>query len=67
MSFDAAIFLAALGITTLELVEASAVGLALERESNTALPFLYVTLGVLTVFIPMFILGALILFSLTRL
>lgn len=60
MSFDVAIFFAALGITTLELVEASAVGLALERDSGSATPFLYITLGVLVVFIPMFVLGALI-------
>jgi len=57
---DAAIFLAALGITTLELVEAAAVGLALYSETRHHSAFLYVSLGVAAVFIPMFLLGALI-------
>jgi len=60
LAFEIAIFLAALGITTLELVEASAVGLALERDTNSMKPFIYITLGILVVFIPMFLLGALI-------
>lgn len=60
MSFDIAIFLAALGITTLELVEASAVGLALYGDSKRPVVFLFVAFGVLAVFVPMFILGALI-------
>lgn len=60
MSFDVAIFLAALGITTLELVEASAVGLALYGDSKRPAAFLYVALGVTAVFIPMFLLGAVI-------
>src|SRR5271156_3078185 len=60
LPFDVAIFLAALGITTLELVEASAVGLALYGDSKRPSAFLYVALGVVAVFIPMFVLGALI-------
>lgn len=52
--------MAALGITTLELVEASAVGLALYADSRRPSAFLFVALGVLAVFIPMFVLGALI-------
>lgn len=60
MSFDPGIFLAALGITTLELVEASAVGLALYVDSKRPSAFLFVALGVLAVFVPMFVLGALI-------
>jgi len=60
LSFDVAIFLAALGITTLELVEAAAVGLALYGDSNRPSAFLYVALGIVAVFVPMFILGALI-------
>lgn len=60
MAFDVAVFLAALGITTLELVEASAVGLALEAESKSPKAFLYVAAGVLVVLIPTFILGDLI-------
>lgn len=60
MSFDLAIFLAALGITTLEMVEAAAVGLALYGDSRSHSAFLYVALGVGAVFLPMFALGALI-------
>jgi uncharacterized membrane protein len=60
MSFDIAIFFAALGITTLELVEASAVALALYGDSKRHAVFLYVALGVVAVFIPMFVLGQLI-------
>ena len=60
MLFDVAIFLAALGITTLELVEAAAVGLALYGDSRRPSVFLYVALGVIAVFVPMFALGALI-------
>ncbi len=55
-----AIFLAALGITTLELVEAAAVGLALYGDSRHPSVFLFVALGVVAVFVPMFALGALI-------
>jgi uncharacterized membrane protein len=60
LSFDVAIFFAALGITTLELVEASAVGLALYGDSKRPSAFLFVALGVVAVFVPMFALGALI-------
>jgi uncharacterized membrane protein len=59
-SFDIAILLAALGITTLELVEASAVALALYHESKRPAAFLAVIAGTLVVFIPMFLVGALI-------
>jgi uncharacterized membrane protein len=60
LQFDLAIFLAALGITTLELVEAAAVGLALYGDSKRPAAFLFVSLGIVAVFIPMFVLGALI-------
>jgi len=60
LSFDVAIFLAALGITTLELVEASAVALALYGDSKRPAAFLYVSLGIIAVFVLMFALGALI-------
>jgi uncharacterized membrane protein len=56
--FDLAIFLTAFGITTLELVEASAVGLALFADSGKYSAFLYVALGVTTVMIPTFIIGS---------
>jgi uncharacterized membrane protein len=58
--FDLGIFLAALGITMLELAEASAVGLTLYAESSSNMAFLSVTLGVLTVFIPTGVVGGLI-------
>jgi len=58
MSLDPAIFFAALGITMLEMVEASAVGLALYGESRRPAAFFYVALGVLVVFAPMFVVGA---------
>jgi uncharacterized membrane protein len=57
MPFDPAIFFAALGITMLEIVEASAVALALYGESGRPAAFLYVALGVLVVFGPMFVVG----------
>ena len=60
MPFDVAIFLAAIGITTLELVEAAAVGLALYGDSKRPAAFFYVALGVIAVFVPMFMLGVLI-------
>jgi uncharacterized membrane protein len=59
-SLDIAILLAALGITTLELVEAAAVGLALYGESKRPAAFLAIIAGTLVVFIPMFLVGALI-------
>jgi uncharacterized membrane protein len=60
LPFDVAIFLAALGITTLELTEAAAVGLALYGDSKSPSAFFYVALGIVAVFVPMFLLGALI-------
>lgn len=60
MSFDIGIFLAALGITLLELAEASAVGLALYGDSHDYRAFLYVALGVIVVFIPTAVVGDLI-------
>ncbi len=60
MQFDVAIFLTALGITALELVEAAAVGLALYGDTKRPSAFLYVGLGIVAVFVPMFLLGALI-------
>jgi uncharacterized membrane protein len=60
LAFDPAIFLAALGITTLELVEAAAVALALYAQSRRAAVFLYTAAGSVVVFTPMFVLGALI-------
>jgi uncharacterized membrane protein len=60
LSFDPAIFLAALGITTLEIVEAAAVALALYAQSGRPAVFLYTALGTVVVFAPMFVLGALI-------
>jgi len=56
--FDPAIFLTAIGITTLELVEAAAVGLALYADSGRYSAFLYVALGVVTVMIPTLIVGS---------
>ena len=60
MLSDPAIFLAALGITTLEIVEAAAVALALYAHSRRPAVFLYTALGTVVVFAPMFVLGALI-------
>ena len=57
MPFDVAIFLAALGITTLEIVEAAAVGLALYADSGKHFAFLYVALGIIAVLIPTLLLG----------
>jgi uncharacterized membrane protein len=55
--FDIAIFLAALGITTLEIVEAAAVGLALYGESRKRSAFLSIGLGIAVVFVPMLLIG----------
>jgi uncharacterized membrane protein len=57
---EPAIFLAALGITTLELVETAAVSLALHAHSGKNAVYLYASLGTAAVFAPMFVLGALI-------
>ncbi len=56
--FDSAIFLAATGITTLEMVEAAAVGLALYGESGNRLAFFYVALGVVVVLVPTILIGS---------
>ncbi|HYC12327.1 MAG TPA: hypothetical protein VEC02_06685 [Nitrososphaerales archaeon] len=60
MFFDAGIFLAASGITTLELVEAAAVGLALYADSGKASAFIYVAAGVLVVLVPTILVGGLV-------
>jgi uncharacterized membrane protein len=57
---DPGIFLAALGITTLEIVEAAAVALALYAHSRRPAVFLYTGFGIVVVFAPMFVLGDLI-------
>jgi uncharacterized membrane protein len=56
MFVDPAIFLAAMGITLLEISEASAVGLAISGEGGNKV-FLYVALGVLIVFVIAFAVG----------
>jgi len=58
--FDAGIFLAASGITTLELAEAAAVGLALYAGSGKVSAFLFVAAGVVVVFVPTILVGGLI-------
>ena len=60
MLFDVPIYLAALGITTLELTEAAAVGLALYADSGNYKAFMYVALGVITVLIPTILVGEVI-------
>ena len=57
MALDIGVFLAALGITTLELVEAAAVALALYGDSTRRAVFGYVSLGILVVLIPTLLLG----------
>jgi len=52
LAFDVGIFLAALGITTLELTEAAAVGLALYAESGKPSAFVYVAAGIAVVLLP---------------
>ena len=54
---DVAVLLAALGITTLELVEAAAVGLAIYGDSQKYAVFAYVALGVVVVLVPTLLLG----------
>ena len=56
MFVDPAIFLAAMGITLLEISEASAVGLAISSEGGNKV-FLYVALGVLIVLVVAFAVG----------
>ena len=62
MAIDLGVFLAALGITTLELVEVAAVALALYGQSRRHAVFGYVTLGVLVIIIPTLVLGRAIAF-----
>jgi uncharacterized membrane protein len=57
MSIDVGILLAALGITTLEMVEASAVGLTLYHASKRPAVFGAVAAGTIVVLIPTLILG----------
>ncbi len=57
MSINIAILLAALGITVLEMSEATAVGMALYADSRNATAYGAVSLGVLTVFIPTMLVG----------
>lgn len=57
MTLDIAVLLAALGITTLELVEVAAVALALYSETKRHAVFGYVALGVLVVLVPTLLLG----------
>ncbi|MGC8645721.1 MAG: hypothetical protein ACP5UO_05620 [Thermoplasmata archaeon] len=56
MLLDPGIFLAAMGITLLEISEASAVGLAISGEGGNKV-FLYIAAGVLIVFVITFIVG----------
>jgi uncharacterized membrane protein len=58
LAFDPAIYLAALGITTLEFAEAAAVGLALYADSRNYVAFVYVALGAVSVLIPTVVVGA---------
>ncbi|MCL5679434.1 MAG: hypothetical protein M1301_04330 [Candidatus Thermoplasmatota archaeon] len=60
MFIDPAIFLAALGITTLELAEASAVGIALYAESRRISALLAVAAGVVIIMIPTALAGSFI-------
>ena len=55
--FSIAIFLAAMGITLLEMSEATAVGIALFAESKKAAVFIAVILGVLVIFVPTAFIG----------
>ncbi|MGC8506536.1 MAG: hypothetical protein ACP5NK_07525 [Thermoplasmata archaeon] len=58
MLIDLGILLAAVGITTLELAEASAVGIALYAESRRKMVFLSVATGVAVIFIPTALAGS---------
>ena len=60
MFIEPAIFLAALGITTLELAEASAVGIALYAESRRISTLLAVAAGVIIIMIPTALAGSFI-------
>jgi uncharacterized membrane protein len=60
LALDLAIILAALGITTLELVEAAAVAIALYGDSLKHAVFGYVALGIVAVLVPALLLGRVI-------
>ncbi|OWP57052.1 MAG: hypothetical protein B2I17_02485 [Thermoplasmatales archaeon B_DKE] len=60
MYLNPGIFLAALGITTLELAEASAVGIALYAESRRKLVFIAVAVGVIIILVPTALAGRLL-------
>jgi len=62
LAIDFAVLLAALGITTLELVEAAAVAVALYGDSHKSAVFGYVSLGIILVLFPAFLLGRAIAF-----
>jgi uncharacterized membrane protein len=57
LPLDLAIILAAMGITTLELVEAAAVAIALYGDSRKHVVFGYVALGTIVVLVPTLLLG----------
>lgn len=57
MNINVAILLAAMGITVLEMSEASAVGMALYADTKRTSAYGAVMLGVITVFIPTFLAG----------
>lgn len=57
MYFSLAIFLAAMGITVLEMSEASAMGLLLHSETHSPTAYLSVALGAATVLVPSLIVG----------
>lgn len=57
MDLNIAILLAALGITVLEMSEATAVGMALYADSKNSQAYGAVSLGVITVFIPTMVVG----------
>lgn len=58
MQLNVAILLAAMGITVLEMSEASAVGMALYADTRKTSAYGAVALGVLTVFIPTMLVGS---------
>lgn len=60
MNFETAVFLAALGITVLEMSEASAVAMALSSGFSTSKPYFLAAGGVLVVMIPTAIVGNLV-------
>lgn len=57
MDLNFAVLFAALGITLLEMSEASAVGIALHADSGNLLPYYAVALGVTTIMIPTAVAG----------